>query len=520
MGLPSQILWLGAGGIATVCAAVVGWFWVRHKRQIATVAMLVEQPQLPVILVIGPHAAALFSRNGINTLIRQDEGALWLHVDRPDQLSQAITRIRQSQHCLPQAVLLPLLLDGNVEDVVLRNQFIQWQYVLSKIDDLPPYQLPCYVAVYANLGGQCSLYSSGDVTWFGEDVCNGRFAEHDLHRSVRNIRQQLEQGSRTSAPESVRRNALGQALLDWLSDTAMVTTLSQLAATRPFVLGGMLLADVTQAPLRCGAWSRWITEKTGLDPGVTISSGIQALPLPAPQLSAHIPSAIWYRPIWRVACLALCLAMVTLCISFLVAAWNSTQILKRVTNNLAYYTRLPEIRIDDKHAALRVLETDRSMLQEYAEQGGPAGLNWGLYRAGYLLPLISDAINSYRSPVIDVVTLDTVMLFDIGQSTLRVDAAKTLNQALLLIQANRGRNVLITGHTDNIGDVGNNILLSEKRARAVRDWFVKMSDLPVTHFAIQGYGSSRPLATNDAEVGRARNRRVEIMLLRDAVASM
>lgn len=53
-------------------------------------------------------------------------------------------------------------------------------------------------------------------------------------------------------------------------------------------------------------------------------------------------------------------------------------------------------------------------------------------------------------------------------------------------------------------------VLSLKRAESVRDWMRDTGDVPESCFAVQGYGESRPVATNDTAEGRALNRRVEI----------
>ncbi|MNW07669.1 Outer membrane porin F precursor [compost metagenome] len=50
---------------------------------------------------------------------------------------------------------------------------------------------------------------------------------------------------------------------------------------------------------------------------------------------------------------------------------------------------------------------------------------------------------------------------------------------------------------------------------SVRNWLADAAGLPLTHFATQGYGDTRPKADNDTEAGRAANRRVEITLVPD-----
>ena len=77
---------------------------------------------------------------------------------------------------------------------------------------------------------------------------------------------------------------------------------------------------------------------------------------------------------------------------------------------------------------------------------------------------------------------------------------------------------MVAGHTDSTGDDKSNQILSLKRAESVRDWMRDTGDVQESCFAVQGYGESRPVATNDTPEGRALNRRVEISLVPQANA--
>ena len=69
----------------------------------------------------------------------------------------------------------------------------------------------------------------------------------------------------------------------------------------------------------------------------------------------------------------------------------------------------------------------------------------------------------------------------------------------------------ISGHTDNIGDKEHNQELSTARAKAVADYLVSKG-IEVKRITYKGYGSTRPIASNDTEEGKAQNRRVEIKI--------
>jgi len=73
-------------------------------------------------------------------------------------------------------------------------------------------------------------------------------------------------------------------------------------------------------------------------------------------------------------------------------------------------------------------------------------------------------------------------------------------------------NVLIEGHTDSTGSEAMNEELSERRAQAVREYFVANGTLPQEKIIAGGYGSRRPLAPNETEEGRAINRRIDVVI--------
>ena len=70
---------------------------------------------------------------------------------------------------------------------------------------------------------------------------------------------------------------------------------------------------------------------------------------------------------------------------------------------------------------------------------------------------------------------------------------------------------MVEGNTDSVGSDAYNQKLSERRADAVKDVLVK-SDIDGSRITTVGYGESRPVASNDTEEGRAKNRRVSIVV--------
>jgi len=66
----------------------------------------------------------------------------------------------------------------------------------------------------------------------------------------------------------------------------------------------------------------------------------------------------------------------------------------------------------------------------------------------------------------------------------------------------------ISGHTDNVGNRRANKVLSEKRAKACRDYLVSKG-IDSGRIDAAGFGDERPIASNDTEEGRQKNRRIE-----------
>ena len=90
-------------------------------------------------------------------------------------------------------------------------------------------------------------------------------------------------------------------------------------------------------------------------------------------------------------------------------------------------------------------------------------------------------------------------------------AVKTINTIL-----SRGSNITIEvqGHTDNRNSDAYNLKLSQERASAVKSYLVTKHGIESARLITKGYSESKPVASNDTEEGRAKNRRVEFLILK------
>lgn len=102
--------------------------------------------------------------------------------------------------------------------------------------------------------------------------------------------------------------------------------------------------------------------------------------------------------------------------------------------------------------------------------------------------------------------------FETAKSEIKPDSEKTLNVLLQFLRENPHIQIQINGHTDNIGREEDNILLSNQRAKAVVDFLVK-NGIQQNRLSYKGFGSSQPIADNETELGRAFNRRTEMVIL-------
>lgn len=108
------------------------------------------------------------------------------------------------------------------------------------------------------------------------------------------------------------------------------------------------------------------------------------------------------------------------------------------------------------------------------------------------------------------VVLDNIF-FDTGKSDLRDESFGELNQLIKLMNENPSIKVEISGHTDNRGSYENNKKLSKDRAKAVVDYLIK-NGIDKDRLTYKGYSYSQPIADNETEEGRQKNRRVEFMI--------
>ena len=114
-----------------------------------------------------------------------------------------------------------------------------------------------------------------------------------------------------------------------------------------------------------------------------------------------------------------------------------------------------------------------------------------------------------------LVNFSDEILFETGKANLQPGAYDRLRALSRTLNNYPQSKVIVKGHTDSVGSESLNQRLSEERADRVRDFLIS-EGVAIGRITAIGFGESLPIATNDTQVGRAQNRRVEIEIRPDA----
>ncbi|WP_281083517.1 OmpA family protein [Klebsiella quasivariicola] len=377
---------------------------------------------------------------------------------------------------------VPLVLGGQVGSAMAHVML--WQSVLpgEAVKTWPPSCAPCSVPAWVSAGGAAAL----------------------------------------------EQQVLMNSLMGWFEQYVTAVLTEENTDLPPLTPAAVLwgLGPSLPGSLASSAWTTWLSRHSGLSrvagwqPDESDTGDASALPdFILPQLPAGRGLTPRGRT-WRAALAIFTLAAIAALLS---SGWNNRQLLQRLGGDIARYQQIAMDDYGPKASAVSVLREDAARLDRWARNGVPLRLSLGLYRGERMrLPLL-EAIRGYVPPAPpprpvqrvapDIVRLDSMSLFDTGKWALKPGSTKLLVNSLMGIKAKPGWLIVVAGHTDSVGEEKANQLLSLKRAESVRDWMRDTGDVPGSCFAVQGYGESRPVATNDTPEGRALNRRVEISLV-------
>jgi outer membrane protein OmpA-like peptidoglycan-associated protein len=101
--------------------------------------------------------------------------------------------------------------------------------------------------------------------------------------------------------------------------------------------------------------------------------------------------------------------------------------------------------------------------------------------------------------------------FDTGKADIKPESAQAIGEIAKLLKTNPELKIFVVGHTDNTGSIEGNVKLSDARAQAVMQALIRDHGIAPARLKAGGCGQYAPVASNDSEEGRAKNRRVELV---------
>lgn len=133
---------------------------------------------------------------------------------------------------------------------------------------------------------------------------------------------------------------------------------------------------------------------------------------------------------------------------------------------------------------------------------------------------VNELENTFETKMTDeglLLTIGDNILFDPGSATVKGEYSEVTKQLSSILQLNPSRYIVITGHTDNVPQTGgqfqSNWELSVMRAVSLLKTIIDANpNLDPKYFSAKGYGEFNPVASNDTPEGRAKNRRVEVLI--------
>ncbi len=155
----------------------------------------------------------------------------------------------------------------------------------------------------------------------------------------------------------------------------------------------------------------------------------------------------------------------------------------------------------------------------------PAGKDYAfnVSRKGYLfysdnfsISAKTDSIFNKDIPLQPIVAGAAIVLknifFDTKKFILKPESITELDKVVQLLNENSKLKIQISGHTDNVGTAKDNAALSNNRAKAVMGYLLQKG-IAVTRVTAKGFGSTKPIADNKTEIGKAQNRRTELSVV-------
>lgn len=476
----------------------------------------------PVVLVCGDLPLTWPQQSPVLTVTQ----GCWIRVEDDQVLEQVARQIlwQRPDWGRQLSVMVSVCPQKHVDGEALTSRLLSLRWQISQLRIETGHSVPLV------LNGQIGSAMTDDMLWQAAIPGEERRVWRESNAPC-SIAAWVNNGGAPVMQQQVLMNSL----MSWFHEHVQAVFIDENPDVPTIAPAAVLwgMGPILAGSLASSAWTAWLSRHTamqqvaGWQPVGTDSTVISPLPdfvLPLlPEGRGLTPRA----RTWRCALWIFTLGAIAALLS---SGWNNRQLLHRVSFDIVRYDGISMDDYGPKASAVAVLREDAALLDGYARNGVPIRLGLGLYQGERLRMPVLEAIRSYvppppppkpqpkPKPIPKIVRLDSMSLFDSGKFVLRAGSTKMLVNSLVGVKAKPGWLIVVSGHTDNTGNPQLNQTLSLKRAEAVRNWMRDTGDVPESCFAVQGYGESRPVATNDTPEGRALNRRVEISLVPQANA--
>lgn len=526
-------MWARASGVMITVGCVV-WAWMllgRRALQYRGLVSLADNRVLPaaafrhpVVLVCGDGLDGLFSGASTEQMaLRVTEQGCYIRVPSLEQLvavTDGLLALRPSWRA-QLSVMFTVNPGAHSDGAVLAGQVRALSHQLTLVRKRG-IALPLLLVSYVQT-------LQGEDPWFSWVNGQSDVLVRDAGACV--SLDEWQQHTADSSVQSARMHAGVQLnnVVAWLHD-AVLPYLATRRAPGVASVCAVRLVPALPSAVEGNLWQQWLRSRVALADSRSASKDA-VLPFPDPLLNL-LPLGPLRAPVQRASVAALWLFALAGAVALASSAWQNTLLVRQVSDDLRRYAAVPQptqrsqrefLWLDD---AVTVLRQDAQRLDAYYRHGVPLAFGLGLYRGERLrAPLLAVLAAHVEPPsatpptqIANPVRLDSLSLFATGSAQLKPDSTKVLINALVGIKAQPGWLIVIAGHTDATGDSHNNLRLSHARAAAVHAWMQRMGGMPDSCFAVQGFGASQPIASNDTEAGRAANRRVDIRLVPEAGA--
>lgn len=512
-------------GLVGVITAVLVYSHVKQQPplQMAETHILDSLPahdyQGAVAVVCG-QSQALFSTGQRH---RETAQGWYIPVSSPTALVNTLQALaEQAPSLLNQlSILYVLLPEQIIQTEALAQEVFNWRRVIGESRARLSHNLPFWVSIYLTHPVNQAVVPDENKhqPWF--TLLTHQHAFHAEQQGTTAQPYSVWSDSQRFSHEQALQNTLWfNTLLDWLNPIFIPMLTAAQTGAPVLVPSAWAVQWITLDSLPDNIWQQFIHSKTAL----SLTDKRQTcdlLPLPdvLPGRLHHDVRLSRSERLAGIIGLIFGLFLVgALCGSY----QHNRQLILHIGEDATRFLKLPDSPLLPKQTTHQQLQQDAAELARWDREGIPTAYSLALYQGDHIRPYLQALLSGWTPPPLvpvmiqappKMVVLDSLALFDSSQYILKISATKVLVNVLVNIHARPGWLIVVSGYTDNTGNLEQNQKLSLKRAESVRDWMIETSDIDPTCFAVQGYGQGHPVADNDTTEGRARNRRVEIRLI-------